>query len=860
MGKVRTNRVLIASLIAVSLAVNAWTMDFSYADLKTSRKWGSDITDAKLNKYNGKSYFYKLPGVDQYACTGYTEWALNSVYGVKVPGYASTKSLRNYFIKKGNKIVAYGSHVAKAQGGNGKYYSYGEIKPGDIVFFFRRSSNSSGKVTKSPIKDSRGYTDVTGWRHVAIVGGSVSGSHGITSRMHHNTHAKGIHYSGTIKNQISTYGASKGATDYQVMRVIEPEKVKRAVKIKKSMKVNGNVLPEEKAVFRVWPKKYGKYSSKSSWWKKIPSEYKDEVKTDSKGAATTKKLPAADDGFNGKYYIYQTRGPDIVRLAKNKVITLKKGTSAVEWSYTDDSSEHPTIVKKNAMTGETVTQEGITFRLKKKGAFQKVCEYLGTGERNREAVSTDAISVSGEDGAQGITSEKGAGVASFKSIRLDGAILTEADDGGHTSSIAGSDSSSLSDDEGIDADDALIVVIEEYDEDGGDADEEDRDSGGSDDEDGGISDDEDSSNSDDDDSGGSDDENSSGSDDEDSGSSDNEESGDESGKKDFDLDEVQQIMQAFLSDDPEKELADLGVNIPDAGWVSIGGSDEFVTDENGEAEISMIGKDEAGEYEIYETESPEGFKLPGYALAVLSPESVTDLDRPVTLALESVASVVTTLYSNMPEPEISTSAADDNTGGHVGSTIKNAGLTDTVTMENLEAGKPYTIFGKLMFKDTGAPVKDVSGDEITASAIFIAEEVNGTCLVRFEFDSRVAAERDVVVFERLYEGELEEEPENTAPLASHEDLTDEDQTVSYPELPEEEPEPEEPEEPDKPDTPKPDHPRGGSTPKTGDDQMELLLLLVTVLAAAVVILTIMAVTYRDKSRSMDINNKKGKGE
>ena len=174
MGKVRIEvnsrpktAAVVALMLIMSMIVNALAVEFSYAELKTSRKWGSDITDAKLNKYNGKSYNYKLPGVNQFACTGYAEWALNSVYGVKVPGYAATRALREYFIKKGNKIVAYGSHVAKAQGGNGKYYSYGEIKPGDIVFFFRRGTNSSGKVTKAPIKDSRGYTSVTGWRHVA---------------------------------------------------------------------------------------------------------------------------------------------------------------------------------------------------------------------------------------------------------------------------------------------------------------------------------------------------------------------------------------------------------------------------------------------------------------------------------------------------------------------------------------------------------------------------------------------------------------------------------------------------------------------------------------------------------------------
>ncbi len=807
-GKPNNVVTMITVIMTVSLLVNALTFEMSYAALSTSRQWGKEITDAKLNKYNGKNYYWKLPGVDQFACTGYTEWALNSVYGVKVPGYASTKSLRRYFINKGNKIVAYGSHVAKAQGGNGKYYSYGEIKPGDIVFFFRRGSNSKGKVTKSPIKDSRGYTEVTGWRHVAIVGGSVSGSHGLTSKLHHNTGSKGIHYSGTIKNQISIYTADKGATDYQVMRVIEPEKPKRAVKIIKTMRVNGNDLPEEKAVFRIWPKSYGKYSSKSSWWKKIPSEYKDQVTTDSKGAAVTKKLPAATDGFNGKYYIYQTKGPEIVKLAKNKVITLKKGSSAYKWSYTDDSSEHPSIVKKDAVTGETVTQEGITFRLKKKGAFQNLCSYLSTrGQEDAEpedgAAEEDGVDADGSDGSIHQDQE------SAGNDTYNGNSGTEGQEEGsgteeHEESGSGDQDSSSEDERNGSGSD----------ENSGTEQEDGTGSGESSDEAGEGTDE-----------------------------------GSSSGR--LDLDDADAIVKAFLSDDPEKELADLGITIPDSAWASVGGQDEFITDETGTAEISAIGKDETGEYEIYETESPEGFKLPGYSLAAMSPESATDLDRPVQLKLDSLDYTAETSYSNMPEPEIGTSAADDTTESHIGSSVEDAGLTDTVSLENLESGKPYTIFGKLMLKETGEPLKDASGDEITASTVFTPEEMSGTAFVKFSFDGRIAGGKDVVVFERLYEGALEEEPESVEPLASHEDINDEDQTVSYPEVPEEE-EPDEPEE----DVPvkkvkkpkKPDKPVTGNTPKTGDDQLELITLLITVLLAAIVILVILALTYRDKSK------------
>ena len=63
-------------------------------------------------------------------------------------------------------------------------------------------------------------------------------------------------------------------------------------------------------------------------------------------------------------------------------------------------------------------------------------------------------------------------------------------------------------------------------------------------------------------------------------------------------------------------------------------------------------------------------------------------------------------------------------------------------------------------------------------------------------------------------------------------------------------EPKEPEEPEKQDPPNVDEPgpeRPG-IPKTGDEQLQLVLLLITVLVGAVVLLTLMVLTYRDKSR------------
>ena len=845
MGKVRNRRhvrivkTLILVMIVIMMA-DLFICEDSYGALKTTRQWGKEITDAKLNKYNGKGYNYKLPGVNQHMCTGYVEWALNSVYGVKVPGYSHTRDLRAYLLDKGVKIVAYGSHVAKAQGGNGKYYSYGTIKPGDIVFFFKRGTNKKGKVTKSPLKNSRGYTKTVGWKHVAIVGGSVSGSHGITSKLHHNTRSKGIHYSGSIKTSIALYSAEKGATDYQVFRVIEAPPVKRPVQIIKTMKVNGNVLPEEGAVFRIWPVSYGKYSSKASWWKKIPAEYKDQVTTDKDGKATTAALPSASGSFNGKYYIHQIKGPGIVSFAKNKQITLKSGTATVKWTYTDSSTEHPEIIKKDAVTGDAVTQQGITFRLKKKGAFRNLCVVLGTAAAYDEEGSEEMPPENAETEEQGgeKTPPEAAEAAEQDKSEMQTEAAEASDQDSGTAPSSGESAGSSGDES--------AAPIEASGQDGGTAPSSDESAGSSETDSAGSS-EVDSAVASEDDSAGSE---------EDEDNEENEQSGI---KSKYGFDDADKIVKAFLSDDPESALKELGVTVESAGWVTIGGKSEFTTDESGVAEITAIGEGEPGEYEVYETKAPEDYKLPGYSVAAADPDSASDLDKPVDMELESLASTTTVEAHDMPEPEIGTNAVDDTTENHVGSTVENAGITDTVSFDNLEKDKRYTVFGTLMFKDSGEPVKDSKGEAVTGNASFTAEEMTGSVEVGFAFDGRLAGGRDVVVFERLYEGDLTDEPDAAEPLARHEDINDEDQTVSFPEPPDEPEEPDEPDEPDEPEKAKKKKIPG--RPKTGDDQMELVLLLITVLIAAIVILTIMMVTYRDKSKDKTESRitKKGMG-
>ena len=140
--------------------------------------------------------------------------------------------------------------------------------------------------------------------------------------------------------------------------------------------------------------------------------------------------------------------------------------------------------------------------------------------------------------------------------------------------------------------------------------------------------------------------------------------------------------------------------------------------------------------------------------------------------------------------KIRTNAVDSNTDDHVG-TVGVTEVKDSVSYENLTIGKEYTITGTLMNKMTGEPILNEDGSEVTASATFVASTeadefntpgdvsndgvcVSGKYLIVFKVDASVLAGKTVVVFEDLYRDDIN--------VASHSDLTDEKQSVHYPEI------------------------------------------------------------------------------
>ena len=124
-------------------------------------------------------------------------------------------------------------------------------------------------------------------------------------------------------------------------------------------------------------------------------------------------------------------------------------------------------------------------------------------------------------------------------------------------------------------------------------------------------------------------------------------------------------------------------------------------------------------------------------------------------------------------PDVKTEAHSVATGSHMGERSEKAVIIDTVSYSNLIPGKTYTLTGTLMNKATGKPIEQ-NGQEVTISFEFKPEAADGIAQMTFEVDSTVLAGETVVVFEELHR--------NGVLVGCHADITDEGQSIYFPEI------------------------------------------------------------------------------
>ncbi len=130
--------------------------------------------------------------------------------------------------------------------------------------------------------------------------------------------------------------------------------------------------------------------------------------------------------------------------------------------------------------------------------------------------------------------------------------------------------------------------------------------------------------------------------------------------------------------------------------------------------------------------------------------------------------------NNLPIKErastIGTSARDkvDN-DNIIDGTSSSQTIVDTVTYTNLNVGVEYNVYGVLIDKATGEPIRDADNNIITGTTTFTPATKDGEVEVEFTFDARLHQAKTLVVFEELRIG--------SDVSVEHKDINDEAQTI-----------------------------------------------------------------------------------
>lgn len=125
---------------------------------------------------------------------------------------------------------------------------------------------------------------------------------------------------------------------------------------------------------------------------------------------------------------------------------------------------------------------------------------------------------------------------------------------------------------------------------------------------------------------------------------------------------------------------------------------------------------------------------------------------------------------------IHTTAADKSDGDKLVTGTEIA-VVDEVTYEGLVPGTEYELQATLIDSETGEPVMAKDGlaeKQVTGTAAFTPEEADGTQLVELSFDGTDLGGKNLVVYEKLFAADVQ--------IASHEDPSDEGQTVTVAEI------------------------------------------------------------------------------
>lgn len=126
------------------------------------------------------------------------------------------------------------------------------------------------------------------------------------------------------------------------------------------------------------------------------------------------------------------------------------------------------------------------------------------------------------------------------------------------------------------------------------------------------------------------------------------------------------------------------------------------------------------------------------------------------------------------QPTISTKASDGADGNHEVPSAGAQTIDDEVSYSGLIPGEKYVISGCLMDGRTGQPLLDADGNRLTSEVSLAPVEPTGKARVSFHLEGEQGQTDSIVVFERLTRGD--------EVVATHEDLSDESQTIKVPRI------------------------------------------------------------------------------
>uniref|UniRef100_UPI002AC99CB3 VaFE repeat-containing surface-anchored protein n=1 Tax=Acutalibacter intestini TaxID=3093659 RepID=UPI002AC99CB3 len=124
-------------------------------------------------------------------------------------------------------------------------------------------------------------------------------------------------------------------------------------------------------------------------------------------------------------------------------------------------------------------------------------------------------------------------------------------------------------------------------------------------------------------------------------------------------------------------------------------------------------------------------------------------------------------FTTPDKPEIKTEATVN--GEKEVDPLEEVTIIDTVSYSGLVPGKPYKISGILMDKSTREKLL-VDGKEVTAEVEFTPENATGSVEIPFTFNASTLAGKSIVVFETLYQEDVE--------VFVHADINDKSQTIT----------------------------------------------------------------------------------